>query len=224
MILSPTIPAILSATTFSCAKPETPASSSAGNMRCLIICQKYNAKYVKYPRAGVFNKKLERSFYFFFLIGFDDVSYADIIVILNGKTAFHAGGDFFYVFLEPFERCQLSSSTFSGGIDDDTIADQADLGVPEDLSIEHIATCDGRLVEFEDIAHFDVGHHFLLDLRFEHAFHSGLDFFDGIVNDRIGLYFHSFIFSQAGGLRGRVDIEANDNGVGGGSQQDIAFS
>src|ERR1700761_3415591 len=86
MILSPTIPAILSAITFSCANAEETISSRVGKNRFLTIDQKYIGYNVKYPAKGVFNKTLECAFYFFFFICFDDIAYADIVVILDGKT------------------------------------------------------------------------------------------------------------------------------------------
>ncbi len=52
---------------------------------------------------------------------------------------------------------------------------------------------------------------------------ASLDFFDRIVNDGIGLDLDAFLFCQSGGLGTGADVEADDDGIGGGSQQYVAF-
>jgi len=82
----------------------------------------------------------------------------------------------------------------------------------------------GRFVEFEYIPYLHIGHHFFLDLGLQHPFHRTLNFFDGIIDNRIGLDLYAFIFCESSRLNGSPHIEAHDHRIGGGCEQYITFS
>ena len=91
--------------------------------------------------------------------------------------------------------------SFAFRIFHDTIANDPDLAVPQDLTIQHIATGNSSLIKLVHFANLHVGYDLLLDLRLQHTFHRTLDLFDGVVDDGIQLDLHTFRTCELIGLQ-----------------------
>ena len=67
-------------------------------------------------------------------IAFNDIANFDIVEVFDRHPTFQSGSDLFNIFFEAFEGSDLAMMPFFGGIDNDTIPDQADTGISADLS------------------------------------------------------------------------------------------
>ena len=109
-------------------------------------------------------------------------------------------------------------------MDHDAVAHQTQLGVAGDLALQHIAAGhDAHAGDLVDLAHLDAAQLDLLELGIEHALHGGLDLLDALIDDAVHAHIHLVALGDQLGLGVGTDIEAHDDGVGGGGQHDVAL-
>ena len=109
-------------------------------------------------------------------------------------------------------------------MDDDIVAQNADRRVARDLAVLDVAARDGAdggdLIGLTDLGVADDG---LAELGRKHTLHGVGDLVDGIINDAV--HPHIDLVTLRGGLCQlvRADVEADDDGVGRGGQQNIGL-
>ena len=109
-------------------------------------------------------------------------------------------------------------------MNDDVVPENPDLGVSCDLAVLDHAARDGAHGA-DLIGHADLGvadDHFL-KLGRQHTLHGGLNFIDGIVDHPVVADVHVGTLDGCLGTGIGTDIEAHDDGTGGGGQQHVAF-
>src|SRR6478672_10274254 len=152
---------------------------------------------------------LQCSFHFFFFVSFYNITSLDVIVVLDGQSAFHTYQYFLHIIFEALQRAQFS--TCRGiWIHHDTIPDHSHLIITPDLTIDHYTTGNGCLIEFEYLADLHVGNDLFLDLGFQHSFHGTLDLVNGRVDNGIGLDLDTCILCDPVGLHGWTHVKSND--------------
>ena len=115
---------------------------------------------------------------FYFLEGFDDVAFLDVVAVGQADTALEVGVHFLHVVFEAFERVDFAREDY------DAVADEACLVAALHLAVDHVST--GHVTNLGDVVnltHLDVGGKFFLDNGFEHAFHGFLNVLDSVVDD-----------------------------------------
>ena len=131
-----------------------------------------------------------------FLEGFDDVAFLDVVAVGETDTTLEVGCHFLHVVLETLQGVDFARE------DDNAVANQAGLVGALNLTVDDIST--GNVTHLGDVvnlAHFDSSCDFFLDDWFEHALHGFLDFFNGIVDDRVETNVNTIVLSElAGGL------------------------
>src|SRR5690606_41365760 len=75
----------------------------------------------------------------------------------------------------------------------------------------------------EDLADLRLAEDGLLVLRLEHALECSLDLFDRLVYDRVVAALYALLLCHLRRLALRADVEADDDGVGGGGQVDVGL-
>src|SRR6478735_3081931 len=99
-------------------------------------------------------------------VALDHVARAHVLVVLEGHAAFLAGDDFLCIVLEALELPQLAL------VDDDVVADQADIGAALDRAVGNAATGDlADLRDVEDLEDRRVAEHGLAQRRRQQARH-----------------------------------------------------
>ena len=71
--------------------------------------------------------------------------------------------------------------------------------------------------------HFCAAHVVLLERGIEQSHHGEVHFVLQLVNDGVEADLDVFLLRQFGGLALGAHVEADDDGVGGGGQKDVAF-
>jgi hypothetical protein len=84
-------------------------------------------------------------------VGFDKVTYFNIIEIVNHQAAFKTEFDFLNVVFKAFERGQSTDCVLFDGEDNNTIADNAEVVFALDLAFLNVATC--HRTDFRDFEH-----------------------------------------------------------------------
>src|SRR5450756_908716 len=173
-------------------------------------------------RSGLFSEIVENLPLWLLLLhhqGFDDVVDLEVIEVLHAHATLVALEDFLGVFLEALQRGDARV-----GIHDNGVADNARLGTADDLAILDQAAGDGT--DTGDLEHvLDAGaalHDLFedrLDQSGDHLVDGVAQFEDEIIGADLNLLGRSDLerFSQGN------DVEANDDGVAGGSQQDVGL-
>ena len=109
-------------------------------------------------------------------------------------------------------------------MNDDIVAQDADLGVPCDLAVLDVAAGNGahggNLVGFADLGVADDG---FPELGVQHTLHGGFNLVDGVIDDAVHAHIHLGALGRSGGSGIGADVEADNDGVGRGSQQHVGF-
>ena len=109
-------------------------------------------------------------------------------------------------------------------MDDDVVPQHTHLGVPGDLAVLHIAAGDGADgADLIGLAHLGVADDDFLELGRQHALHGVLDLVDGVVDHAVHAHIH---LGAGSGCRGHgigTDVEAHDDGVGGGGKEHVVL-
>src|SRR5258708_2512316 len=150
--------------------------------------------------------------------GFNDIRGLDIGEVSNGDAALESGLDLAGVVLEGLQGLDFSSKHHH------VVAKYAHFAVALDLPIDHHAARHiADLADAEHFAHLGAALVNLFEDRLEHAGHGALQLVRQLVDDGVQADIHLFLFSQRSCVSFGAHVEADDNGVGSGSQQDIAF-
>ena len=148
----------------------------------------------------------------------EDVAFLDVVVLFNRHAALIACGDLLDGVLEALQRAELSF------VNDNVVAQDADRCVARDFAVFDIAACDradGR--DLVGLADLGVTDDCLAELGREQALHGVGDFVDGVVDDAVHPHVDLVALCSRLRLIVRADVEADDNRVGGRSQQDIGL-
>ena len=86
---------------------------------------------------------------------------------------------------------------------------------------DHTSGDGSDLRDLEDFEHLDRCHDLLLHHGFQHAFDGVLDVVDGVVDDRVEADFDLLFLGQPARRSRRAHLEADDDGVRSGGQQDV---
>src|SRR6478752_9070843 len=149
----------------------------------------------------------------------DDVAFLDVLEVAQHQTTLEALADLGGVVLLALERLQVQVVGDHGAVPQD-----AHLGVATDHTTDDHAAGDvADLRRAEDRADLRLAEGRLLVLRLEHALERCLDLLDGLVDDRVVPDLHAFLLRHLGRLALGPDVEADDDGVGGGRQVDVGL-
>ena len=160
---------------------------------------------------------LQRLLDFFQRVAFDDVARFVFVEVSEADAAFQTCLDFFHFILEAAEGGHFTVK------DGRLVADDARLAAAEDFPVLHHAACRTALVELEDLKHFGVADDGFARFRFQKAQHGIPHLVNEFVNDGIQFYLHAFPLEQFDGVGFHLDVEAQDDGVRGGGQQNVRF-
>ena len=109
-------------------------------------------------------------------------------------------------------------------VDDDAVAHDARLAGALDLAVGDVAAGDGADVgHLEGLADLGVADDVLAELWREHTLHGRLDLIDGVVNDAVHPHIDVGAGRAVAGRRVGTDVEADDDGVRGGGEHDVAL-
>ena len=112
----------------------------------------------------------------------------DVVETLQRAAAFEAGHDFLGVVLAPLEGCE------GAGVDHDTVADEADLGLGDELAFLDLAAGDGAdLGDLEGLLDLGGGGDLFLLLRLEETLDTFLDLVDTVVDDGVEADFDALL-------------------------------
>ena len=158
------------------------------------------------------------TFDFDLLVTLDDVADADVVERLDVQTAVLTDSDLLDIVLEPLERPELA------GVDDDTVADDADGRGPLELALADHTPGDGAdLGNLENLQDLDRGDDLFLHDGLKHTLDSVLDVVDGVVDDGVKADFDLLLLGDAPCSGRRTHLEPDDDGVGCGGEQDVGF-
>src|SRR5580692_11180887 len=155
--------------------------------------------------------------HFLDLEALDDVLLLEIVEALEADAALHALLDLFDVVLEALERRQLAVP------DDRAVANETDLGRALDVALGDVRAGDRDALDLEDLADLGLAVHLLDEGRREEAFHGALHVVDGVVDDRVEADLDLVLLGERARLAGRPDVEADDDGLGGDGEVDVAL-
>ena len=142
----------------------------------------------------------------------------DIVVLLQTDTALVALCHFLHVVLETLQRGDLVFE------DHHAVADDADLGLTGYLTVGDIGAGDHAHIGNADrLTHLGAAENDFLILGSQHTLHSRFNFVYAIVNDAVGAHVYPVTLCHIGGVLIGTDVEAHDDGVGGGGQHNIAL-
>ena len=108
-------------------------------------------------------------------------------------------------------------------MDDDAVADEANLGRAGDLTFLDIGAANDDFRRRNDFTDFGTADDFFFVFLFQHPFDSRFDVVDGIVNDAVHTHVDFFMFCHLAGCRIGADVEADNQSVRCRSQHDIRF-
>src|SRR5664280_1881450 len=151
--------------------------------------------------------------------GFDDVVDLEVIEVLQAHTTLVALQDFLGIFLEALQRGDAGV-----GIHDDGIADDTSLGATDDLAI--LDQTAGDCADTGDLEHILDARATLNDLFEDRLGQPGDHFVDGIAqfeDEIVGADLNLLGCSDLERFGQRDDVEANDDGIAGGCQQDVGL-
>ena len=152
------------------------------------------------------------------LVALQAIVDVDLGEALQADAALVAERDFLDVVLEALERRDVAFP------DEVLAAEQAHLGAAlDDAVADHAASDRAELGHAERLAHFGVAEDDLFDDRREHAFQERRHVVDRVVDHRVLLDLHGQIVGQALALGLRLDVEGDDDGLGGRRQVDVAL-
>src|SRR5699024_6924867 len=103
-------------------------------------------------------------------------------------------------------------------------AQQAHLGAALHLAVGDVAAGHhAHAGDAEHIAHLGLAQLHFLELGSQHTLHGGLDLVDAVVDHAVHPHIHLVAGGSVLGVGVGTDVEAHDDGVGGGSQHDVAL-
>src|SRR5258706_784195 len=150
--------------------------------------------------------------------GFNDIRRLDIGEISNGDPALESSLNLAGRVLEALQGLDFSSKHHH------VVAKYAHFAVALDLAIDHHAACHiSNLADAEYFAHLGAALVDLFEDGLEHAGHGALQFVRQLVDDGVQADVHLFLFSESSCVSFRSHVEADDDGVGCGSQQNVTF-
>ena len=119
-------------------------------------------------------------FYFQNLIGLKDISFLDIVEVLDSYAAFESGLDFLDVILEPSEGTDLS-------VVDNTLSRRHPCpGVSFHTAVEHRTACNhSQFWNMKSLSYFRPANHILFVDWLEHADYGASDVIEELINDII---------------------------------------
>src|SRR3546814_20193 len=148
-----------------------------------------------------------------------DIADLDVLEVLENQTTLEALADLGRVVLLPLERGQVEVVR-----DNVAVAQHARLGVTANGAVDDHAACDvAGLGRAEDLADLRLAQDSLFVFRLEHALERCLDLLDRLVDDRVVANLDTFLVGHLGRLALGPDVEADDDGVGGGGQVDVGL-
>lgn len=151
-------------------------------------------------------------------VGFDGVARLDVVVAADVETALLSVRNLLDIILVLLELSELTRE------DDDGVANDTYFGVTRDFALGDDTSGNGAdLGDVEGLLDFSRTRDFLFDFRREHTLHGTLDLLDGIIDDGIGADVNFLLLGKSFGTARRTDLEADDDGVGGGSEHDVVF-
>src|SRR5579885_1412629 len=148
----------------------------------------------------------------------DHIADLDVPVVRDGDAALHAIAHFTGVIFEAPQRANLASK------DHDIVAQQADLGIALDDAVGNSATrhsSDFR--DTESLQYVGTALVRFFNCGLEQAGHGALHLVLQFVNDRMQSDIDFFLLSEFLGLAFRANIEAYNDGIGRGCEQNIAL-
>ena len=149
---------------------------------------------------------------------FDDVAYLDVLVAGEVDSALDALTDFADVVLEALEGGDLALPDLVA------FAEQADLLVATDEAVGDAAAGDlADLGDLEDVEDLGAAGVVLLEDWLEEAVHRLGDLVLQLVDDGVQTDLDVFALGDLGGLAIGPDVEADDDGVRGGGEQDVGL-
>src|SRR5215207_6270797 len=151
-------------------------------------------------------------------IALDHVAGAHVLVVLEGHAAFLPGLNLLDLILEALERRKLAF------VDDDIVADQADVGAALDLPVRDAAPGDlADLGDVENLQDLRIAEELLAQGRCEQAGENALNVIHEVVDDVV---IADLGAGPLGGLAGflvSTHVEADDRGPGRFGQGDVRF-
>src|SRR5690554_4563291 len=174
-----------------------------------VVFKKKRAPDVSSARSlGPKGSSLEGTTHLYFFVGFYNVAYFYVVEIVDVQTTLVARNHLFHIVFKALERAQIT------GVNNNAVTYQADLGISLDLTFFNHTTGNGAdFGNLEDFAYFHGGNNLFLNFGRKHAFHSGLDFFDGVVNNGVETNIDFLLFGNLPGRHTRAHLETNHNGI-----------
>ena len=163
--------------------------------------------------------RLQRTGDFADLEELQGITFLDVVVVLDGQTAFEVLFDFLRIVFETLERVEFA------GIDDHVATQQAQLGgAAHHTRGNHTAGDRTDLADLEHLANLCGTDDFFLLVWRQHARHGQLEVVHGVVNDVVVADVHTVAFGQLARTGIGTGVEANDDGLGGNRQIDIRLT
>src|SRR5690348_15209099 len=149
---------------------------------------------------------------------FQNVADLHIVKISYSRTALIAGAHFAGVIFEALQRTEL------GGVNDGSVANDADLGITLKNPVENVAARHGASTfDAEGVAHLGAPKIVLLNDRLQQTFHCFLNLVSDLVDDVVRTDIHAFALREIRGLAVGTNAEGDDNGARCGCQQHIVL-
>lgn len=155
---------------------------------------------------------------FFEEVALDDVAdFVFLKVAGEADAAFEAVADFFDFVLEAAEG---GDTAVVNGL---FVAEDAGAGGAGDAAIGDVATGDAAFGEVEELADFGVADDSFAEFGFEEAGHCLFDLVNELVDDAEEFDLDAFALGGGGGVVFDSDAKADDDGVGGASEEDVGL-
>ena len=161
-------------------------------------------------------RDLEGGFFLDLDEALDNVTFLDVVEIRNAHAAFVPAADFLDVVLE------AAKGTDSSLVDDDSVPDDADFGIPDHLSAEDSASGDeADTGDTESVTDLSPSLRLLAVGGIKKAEHGFLNVFGGLVDDVVKSHVQPLAKSHFRNLRFGPDVETYDDGARGGGEEDV---
>ena len=109
-------------------------------------------------------------------------------------------------------------------MDHDAVPDHPDGAATDDLAVLDVAAGHGAHAgDLVGLADLRVAQHHFPVLGGQHALHGRLDLIDAVIDDAIHPHIHVLAHRAVPGGGVRPDVEAHDDGAGGGSQHHVGL-
>ena len=162
--------------------------------------------------------ELLRALDLFHLVALDGVAHLQVLELLDADAALVALLHGLHVVLEAAQRRHVALE------DDRAVAHDAHLVVAVDLAFHDVAAGDGaHLRHLEGLAHLGDAGVLFHDIGRQQTHARGVDVLDGLIDDAVQADVHLLLLGLLATLARGTDVEADDDGVGGGGQGDVGL-